>query len=205
LSAHSAELAHRFDTLENFRAIRLEPYLLSTAQRHGDLAGVLHRLVERTAASRVALVHGDVSPKNILVGPRGPVLLDAECAWFGDPAFDVAFCLTHLLLKCLVHPDIADGYLSACVALFDSYRLLIHWEDPALLEQRAASLLPGLLLARVDGKSPVDYLQRAAQEQVRAATRSFLTHLPTRIDELVQGWRAMLERHIQTAAAGQIS
>jgi len=44
-------------------------------------------------------VHGDVSPKNILVGPKGPVLLDAECAWFGEPAFDLAFCLNHLLLK----------------------------------------------------------------------------------------------------------
>ena len=48
-----------------------------------------------------ALVHGDVSPKNILVGPAGPVFLDAECAWYGDPAFDLAFCLNHLLLKCL--------------------------------------------------------------------------------------------------------
>ena len=36
---------------------------------------------------------------------RGPVFLDAECAWFGDPAFDLAFCLNHLLLKTLWVPS----------------------------------------------------------------------------------------------------
>jgi len=58
-------------------------------------------LARRTAETRLALVHGDVSPKNILMGPRNPAFLDAECAWYGDPAFDLAFCLNHLLLKCL--------------------------------------------------------------------------------------------------------
>jgi aminoglycoside phosphotransferase (APT) family kinase protein len=200
LSAHSRELSHRFDTLENFRAIRLEPYLLATAHRHPDRAGVLNMLAARTAAFKVALVHGDVSPKNILVGSRGPVLLDAECAWFGDPAFDVAFCLTHLLLKCLVHPDIAARYLNAFAALFQSYLPRINWEDPALLEQRAASLLPGLLLARIDGKSPVDYLAPSAQEQGRAAARSFLAQPPARLDELAQAWRDMVRRHAQSAS-----
>ncbi len=54
-----------------------------------------------TLAAKIALVHGDVSPKKVPAGPRGPVFLDAECAWYGDPAFDLAFCLNHLLLKCL--------------------------------------------------------------------------------------------------------
>jgi Ser/Thr protein kinase RdoA (MazF antagonist) len=192
LSAHSPGLPQRFDTLENFRAIRLEPYLLATAQRHPDCAGILHMLAERTAASRIALVHGDVSPKNILVGSRGPVLLDAECAWFGDPAFDLAFCLTHLLLKCLVHPHLAARYLGAFAALFDSYRPRIDWEKPALLEQRAASLLPALLLARIDGKSPVDYLERTAPEQVRIAARSLLARLPNQLDDVVQAWHTMI-------------
>jgi aminoglycoside phosphotransferase (APT) family kinase protein len=203
LSANSPELAQKFDTLENFRAIRLEPYLLATAQCHPDRAGVLHMLADRTAASRIALVHGDVSPKNILVGARGPVLLDAECAWFGDPAFDLAFCLTHLLLKCLVRPDIAARYLSAFAALFDSYRPRIDWEDPALLEQRAASLLPGLLLARIDGKSPVDYLDRQAQEQARMTARALLAVLPNRLDEVAQAWRTMLGEPMQATCGNQ--
>ena len=84
-----------------FEALRLEPYLRATGRRHPALAGRLDALADRTAATRRALVHGDVSPKNIMIGPSGPVLLDAECAWYGDPAFDLAFCLNHLLLKCL--------------------------------------------------------------------------------------------------------
>ena len=70
----------------------LEPYLLATAQKHPDLASALQALSVQTQSNKISLVHGDVSPKNIVVGPYGqPVLLDAECAWWGDPAFDLAF------------------------------------------------------------------------------------------------------------------
>ncbi|HEY0822392.1 MAG TPA: aminoglycoside phosphotransferase family protein, partial [Ramlibacter sp.] len=98
-TADDAQLAARFATDDNFHALRLEPYLVETARVHPALAEGLLATVRRTASTRRVLVHGDVSPKNILVGPHGPVLLDAECAWFGDPAFDLAFCLNHFLLK----------------------------------------------------------------------------------------------------------
>ena len=64
-----------------------------------------------TLATKLTLVHGDVSPKNILIGPDGPIFLDAECAWYGDPAFDLAFCLNHMLLKCLWTPRAAARFL----------------------------------------------------------------------------------------------
>ncbi len=79
-TAGRPDLAAVFDSGDNFRALRLDPYLVATAARHPDLQPALAALVERTAQARIALVHGDVSPKNILVGPDGPVLLDAECA-----------------------------------------------------------------------------------------------------------------------------
>ena len=116
------------------------------------------------------LVHGDVSPKNILVGPRGPVFVDAECAWFGDPAFDLAFCLNHLLLKCVHRPARTDAFLGAYRALADTYLAGVTWEPAAAVEARAATLLDGLLLARVDGKSPVEYLRTEPQ---RARVREF--------------------------------
>lgn len=167
-SAQRPDLAARFDTSDNFHALRLDPYLVATAHRYPDLAARLHALVYRTAHHPVALVHGDVSPKNILVGPQGPVLLDAECAWYGDPAFDVAFCLNHLILKRMVVPHQAVQLHAAFEALVSAYFESVRFESRHDLESRCAQLLPALLLARVDGKSPVEYITTEAdRERVR--------------------------------------
>ncbi|MDX3451215.1 aminoglycoside phosphotransferase family protein [Streptomyces sp. ME02-8801-2C] len=157
-SAGDAALAAEFATDDNFHALRVEPYLLATAAAHPKLSDALQGLAERTATTHLALVHGDVSPKNILVGPSGPVLLDAECAWYGDPAFDLAFCATHLLLKSLVVPERRPDLLRSAQVLAEAYARCVDWEPRPILEARAAALLPALLLARVDGKSPVEYL-----------------------------------------------
>jgi 5-methylthioribose kinase len=186
-TANDAELARQFATDAGFHAIRLEPYLIATARRHPDLAPRLHALAERTAATRTALVHGDVSPKNILAGPRGPVFLDAECAWYGDPAFDLAFCLNHLLLKCLWVPQASARFLECFDALGAAY-LAVDGEGS--VEMRAASLLPGLLLARVDGKSPVEYLtEEAPKERVRRVARALLAAPPATLAAVRKAWQ----------------
>jgi aminoglycoside phosphotransferase (APT) family kinase protein len=194
-SAGHAELAAQFDTDGIFYDIRLEPYLVATAGKHPALAPTLRALVAQTQAHKHALVHGDVSPKNILVGPHGPVLLDAECAWWGDPAFDVAFCLNHLLLKCLWHPPARTAFLACFGALADAYLEGVDWEPPAALERRAAALLPGLFLARVDGKSPVEYLDSEAQrDAVRRTADALLRHPVPRLADVSAAWREELER-----------
>ncbi len=147
------------------------------------------QLVATTQANKRALVHGDVSPKNILRGPGGPVFLDAECAWWGDPAFDLAFCLNHLLLKCLWTPSATAGFLACFDALADTYRAHVAWEAPHALEARAAWLLPGLFLARVDGKSPVEYITTEAdRNRVRRAARALLTHPVDRLGDVRMAW-----------------
>lgn len=192
IHAHAAArpaLAAEFDSQAIFFDIRLEPYLLATAGQHPDLAPQLQALVRTTQAQAKTLVHGDVSPKNILVDGRVPVLLDAECAVWGDPAFDLAFCLNHLLLKCLWTPAAAQGFLACFDALAKAYRDGIDWEPPDALEQRAAQLLPGLLLARADGKSPVEYLDERGRERVRRVARPLLQRGPARLAEVVKSWR----------------
>ena len=168
-------VADRFATDHIFFPIRLEPYLTATARVHTDCARQLEALVQVTRTTKLALVHGDVSPKNILCGAAGPVFLDAECAWFGDPAFDLAFCLNHMLLKCLWRPRCADAYLACFDALAQTYLHAATWEPAARIEARTAHLLPGLLLGRVDGKSPVEYLTQDWQrETVRSVARHYL-------------------------------
>jgi aminoglycoside phosphotransferase (APT) family kinase protein len=188
-TAADPAVAAEFPTDAIFHAIRLEPYLLATARAHPDLATRLEALVAATQANKRALVHGDVSPKNILCGPHGPVFLDAECAWWGDPAFDLAFCLNHLLLKCLWTPRAREGFLACFDAMAESYRARVAWEEPAALEMRAARLLPGLFLARVDGKSPVEYITAERdKDRVRRVGRALLAAPPDRIETVRQAW-----------------
>ena len=190
----------RFATLPNFHALRIEPYLLTTAARVPEVADILRAEAARLAETQLALVHGDYSPKNLLVGPQRLIVLDAECAWFGDPAFDTAFLLTHLHLKALLHPHtitLVPPFWSAYLTAFESPRERFGvrrtsgafespsaceklqragaLQDAVALEQRTVKLLLCLLLARVHGKSPVEYLSDAQRAFI---TRFVLTHLP---------------------------
>ncbi len=174
---------------DTFEALRIDPYLRATGRAHPAFVGQLGALGDRTLATKRALVHGDVSPKNILVGPLGPVFLDAECAWFGDPAFDLAFCLNHLLLKGAREGADKTRYLAAFSALAHAYLSRADWEDRPGLEERAASLLPALFLARVDGKSPVEYLTRDSErEAVRRCAAPLIARPPTRLADVADAW-----------------
>jgi len=154
------------------------------------------QLSARTLATKTALVHGDVSPKNILVGRASPILLDAECAWYGDPAFDLAFCLNHLLLKCLWNASARPAYERCFEALAHAYLRGVQWEPAAALQARAALLLPALCLARVDGKSPVEYLTRAQdQDFVRANSRALLLRQPSTLADIQMHWWRALDNH----------
>lgn len=183
----------QFPRTDIFKEIRLEPYLEATAARHPDLSGALLALSERTAQTRPVMIHGDVSPKNILLGPNGPIFLDAECACMGDPAFDLAFCLNHFLLKCLWTPEARTGFLACFEAMTSNYLEEVDWEERSALEARAASLLPGLFLARVDGKSPVEYITDETQkDMVRRCARALLLEPPRRLAEVADAWNREL-------------
>ncbi len=183
-TAGRADIAASFATDRNFHAIRLEPYLLAAGTVHSSLEPVLKSLSDRTARTKVALVHGDVSPKNILLGPEGPIFLDAECAWYGDPAFDLAFCLNHMLLKCVWVPAFTREFLLCFDELKNGYS---PGKD---LESRVATLLPGLLLARIDGKSPVEYITAEAdRNRVRAVAMKLLMNPPSSLAEVRSAWQ----------------
>jgi 5-methylthioribose kinase len=188
-TARKPDVQQRFAHDGTFYLIRLEPYLVETARAHPDLARQLIGLVAVTQSTPRALVHGDVSPKNILMGPAGPVLLDAECAWYGDPAFDIAFLLNHVLLKSAHRPQDAASFARLFDAIARTYLERVDWEPAEAFDRRCARLLPGLLLARIDGKSPVEYLDEAAREAVRRAARGLLLHPPDSLTQLREQWQ----------------
>ncbi|HEY7816302.1 MAG TPA: hypothetical protein VIC62_23850 [Nakamurella sp.] len=177
-----------FATDDNFDALRIEPYFRVTARANPDLADRIEELATTTASTHLAVVHGDVSPKNILLGPHGPVLLDAECGWFGDPAFDVAFCLNHLLLKAVVRPDHAAEFGGCARDLLDAHAQHNDWEPADAFARRVAALLPLLALARVDGASPVEYLDPDQRHHVRDLARTLLSNPDPTVDEILDSW-----------------
>ncbi len=186
-TAHSDRDRADFPNDAMFRALRVDPFLLYVARKEPELASVLTALADDLTARKIALVHGDVSPKNILVSADGPVFLDAECAVYGDPAFDLAFCTTHLLLKAVWSGD--ARLKDAAAALVAAYRGGIDWEEADALLLRAGHLAAALLLARVEGKSPAPYLtdpehRRIVRDQARA-----LVLAPQPVDALVTNWK----------------
>jgi aminoglycoside phosphotransferase (APT) family kinase protein len=188
-SAADPGIPAAFANDDTFEAIRIEPYLRATGRAHPELAPRFDELAQTTLMTKRALVHGDVSPKNILHGPQGPVFLDAECAWFGDPAFDLAFCLNHLLLKGAREGADRAPYGAAFSALTGAYLAGVDWESADGLEARAAALLPALFLARVDGKSPVEYLtSESEREAVRRCAAPLVANPPRRLMDVADAW-----------------
>lgn len=188
-TAKNQAIAAAFATDETFHAIRLAAYLEATAPKHPQAADALMALSHLTLATKLTLVHGDVSPKNILIGPDGPIFLDAECAWYGDPAFDLAFCLNHMLLKCLWTPRAAALFLGLFDILAQSYLAGVTWESPEVMERRTAHLLPGLFLARVDGKSPAEYVTADSDKaKIRRVALNFLAEPPDRLSDIRYAW-----------------
>ncbi len=130
-------------------------------------------------------MHGDVSPKNVLFRGEVPVLLDAECATMGDASFDVAFCLNHLVLKAVRLRQARAALMRSAHALWKAYARHVEWESTSLLETRVCALLPALMLARIDGKSPVEYLDDAERSRVRGIAAPLIRRPPSRLTELL--------------------
>lgn len=190
-SANDPAIRDAFPDDAMFRALRVDPFLLYVAERNAEVAKPLRAIAADLVSTRTALVHGDVSPKNILVGPQGPVFLDAECAVLGDPAFDLAFCITHLLLKA-VWLDSPAPQLAAA-ALADAYARAVDWEEPTGLLLRAGNLAAALLLARIEGKSPAPYLTDPAHHQAVRRQAMVLLRAPQPIDLLIAHWKRTAE------------
>ena len=183
-----------------FEELRVDPYYRTTSRAHPRLAARFDELIrgmDLPPGSR-ALVLGDFSPKNILVHERGLVLLDFECAHLGDSGFDLGFFLSHLALK-RIHGAIdrtgfhalVDGFLGAYTP-----RLGDRLGPREAWIRRGIGHTAACMLARVDGKSPVEYLDEAGRD---AARRSALALFDAAPDD----WDGMIRVLVAAAPAGR--
>jgi 5-methylthioribose kinase len=181
-----ADVATTFDDRSFFESLRIEPYYAYTAEQTPALAPFYAELIAATHARRLTLAHGDYSPKNVLVYHDRLVLLDHEVIHFGDPAFDLGFALTHLLSKAHHLPLQRASFAGAARYFWRIYRETlgeIEWH--ADLDHWAVRHTLGCLLARVAGRSPLEYLDTAERARQRAAVVALMRHPPATIEDLV--------------------
>jgi 5-methylthioribose kinase len=172
-TADDTTIAAGFADIEAFEQLRVDPYYRTVMRRRPALAEAIGGYADRMLANRRCLVHGDYSPKNVLVGDEHCWVLDFEVAHFGDPAFDLAFMLNHLMLKAIHRPQTAAEYEACACAFWDTYRVAV----PADLVDEAYVLghVGCLMLARVDGKSPAEYLTESERTIARTVGERLLS------------------------------
>lgn len=167
-----------------FFDIRIEPYIMFTSKHYPKYKSNFLDAANSLVMNKSTIIHGDFSPKNILIGKKSPIILDAETACWGDPIFDLAFCSNHLILKSVLHLDSKRSYINLLhkfIVKYFSY-LKIEKKDTCII--RFINLLPLLMLARVDGKSPVEYLNGYQKKYVRTFSQALLDKKTKNLSEL---------------------
>lgn len=185
--ADDDDVRSAFASKRPFEQLRIDPYHRTTADRHPDVAEPIRAEVERIMSIDRTLVHGDYSPKNVLLEDtdRGPVvwILDFEVAHWGDPAFDVAFMLNHLFIKSVYNHEQSGAYVDAARAFYNTHIDHVPWT----IERETIAELAILMLARIDGKSPVEYIDEGPMaEALRRIAKRVLTSAIDTLDDFVR-------------------
>jgi len=178
-----------------FESLRIEPYYLRSAEQVPEAKEFIDSLVESTRSRVLTLVHGDYSPKNILLYNDHIVLLDHEVIHIGDPAFDVGFSLTHLLSKANHLPAVRPLLKSGALMHWGTYKSYIKeasWADT--LEPFVVSHTIGCMLARVVGRSPLEYLDSDAKERQKNWCMEAMQNPPVSVKELILSYIEYLNK-----------
>ncbi|HJT30429.1 MAG TPA: phosphotransferase [Pirellulales bacterium] len=188
---HDAQVAEQLDDRRLFDELRLDPYYRQVARVCPDHTASFERLIDSVMSERHCLVHADFSPKNLLVYEGGLLLVDFETGHYGDPAFDLGFFLSHLVLKAAYHAPGHEAYLALTRGFWKAYHAelagVISDEDWRQLERRAILNFAGCAWARLDGKSQIDYLtDEGRRKLVRDLCRTLL-------DQPVDDWQQALD------------
>lgn len=198
-TAGNEQIREVFGDPSVFYTLRVEPYIEYPVGRYPEIREQSRVLADKLMTEQIALIHGDYSPKNILVHDDQICILDMEVAYYGHPCFDLAFLTNHFLLKAVFRKELADRYLNMMLKMVQLYFDRENFTDRKKLEADTVRTLAFLFLARVDGKSPVEYLKEEVDRNlVRAAAMEMIRKEYESYDEIT----ACLKRHLSGAEKG---
>jgi hypothetical protein len=164
--AGDREIADEFGDKTVFYELRVSPYIEFVVQKHPRLKEFAAPIVSELMGPGITLVHGDFSPKNVMVDNRKVYILDFEVAHYGHPSFDLAFFANHFVLKSIKNKPWGPSYLNMLDFMLKIYFARISCTDPEALEKSFVKLLSLMMLARIDGKSPVEYITAEADKKL---------------------------------------
>lgn len=178
------EAEQRFDSVQNFQELRLSPYFESLIPKHPELEQDILSLCQRIRSTKTCLVHGDYSPKNILVSQHDIKIIDCEVAWYEDPVFDLAFMINHLVIKSIHFQN--PEFVELAKIFYQAYRNALRAEMLSDIDpEHLCKTISYLMLARVDGKSPVEYLDKTGKDEVRRHALEEIKKEDQRLYELI--------------------
>lgn len=179
----SPEFREAFSDRTAFDQLRTDPYYRTIGSRHPRVAGPVEDWIDQSSRRQVAIVHGDWSPKNLLVGEGAVLCIDFECAHFGDPSYDAGFMLNHLILKAFLRAELAPAYLQLARVTFAWTLGMLPTTALDWFEAASVRHLAFLMLARIDGKSPVEYLRASdVREAVRDLALRLIENAPPTVE-----------------------
>ena len=177
----------KYGDLTAFNQLRIDPYYRTIAARHLDIRDHVLALIDDTKSRKLSLVHGDFSPKNILISDGHLTLIDFEVVHFGDPSFDAAFCLSLILLGWFHQPQLREERQELARVFFNE---LVHCLPPqahSFFETALLRHLGCLILARIDGKSPVEYITKDSdQSRIRSIAKDLILNCPKSFEECLE-------------------
>ncbi len=178
---------------KTFYDIRIEPYLLYTSKFYPELSDSYRSTVEFLTKKKSTVIHGDFSPKNILLGKNYPIILDAETACWGNPAFDLAFFNNHIILKSIFNKEIFKSYLSLSNYFLKAYFANFSVINNSNFIKKFIILQALLILARVDGKSPVEYFKKTHKSLARNLAKNILLLKTKTLSNFNQEWEKIVK------------
>lgn len=174
---------------KTFYDIRIEPYLVFTSKFYPELSRYYKSTINFLKKNQTTVIHGDFSPKNILLGKNYPIILDAETACWGNPIFDLAFFNNHIILKSILNPDIYKGYIKLSKSFLNAYLYYFSFVNNKTYIKEFVKLQALLILARVDGKSPVEYFTDQHKIKARMLATNIILKKKLTLESLFQTWQ----------------